>query len=117
MKILLFFVLLFSWSGTGQDPNQDKGQKPKPEQESGSGQEQQGEQEEGPYIFQHMVKKVNVTYQMPDYLHFSMEGIRNSVEMIWRKPFHKIPLKELFEKSRKGDPVCNLFWLFTGICG
>ena len=79
------------------------------DQNKGQNPEQELEQEEGPYIFQHVVKKANLTYQMPDYLHFSMESAGSLVETMWGKPFHKIPLKELFEKARKGDPICNLF--------
>ena len=78
-------------------------------QESGPGQEQGTEQKQGQYAFKYVRKRVDLTYQMTDYLHFSMEGTRKSVEIIWKRPFHKIPLEELFKKSRQGNPMGNLF--------
>ena len=103
LKILLSVALLFSWPGMGQKSERKKN----PARESGTEQESQEEQE--PYLFQHVKRRVDLTYQISEYLYFSMKSARNSVEMIWRKPFHEIPLEELFEKSKQGDSVCDLF--------
>ena len=64
------------------------------------------------YTFKHIRKRVNLAYHMSDYLRFSMERTKNAVETFWNRAFYKIPLSEIFAKSRQGDQVSALFLIY-----
>ena len=90
-QILLSVLLLFSWTGIGQEGEQKQSQ----------GQIQ--------YVFKYKQKRIELVYKMTSYLHFSMERTRNAVETLWGRAFYRIPLSEVFAKSRQGDQISTLF--------
>ena len=66
----------------------------------------------GQYSYKHKRSRVELSYQMSDYLHFSMEETRKTMENLWGRPFPEIPLSEVFVESRQGRSIGTLFLIY-----